>query len=106
MTTEQRPVAVLCGSVTRAVAALDAAEAHYLARGYRVHKPVADDTRTPEEHAERWNALIEQADLVVICTMQHAVPGEQTRRELDHAFSHNRSTRVWVEPAAPEERAS
>lgn len=92
---------VLCGSVTRAVAALDAAEAHYLALGYRVHKPVADDSRTPEEHAERWYALIDAADVVVACTMQGDDLGEQTRRELDRAFDFARTVRLWVE-ATPE----
>lgn len=94
------PTVVLCGSVTRAVAALDAAEHHYLALGYRVHKPVKDDAKTPQEHAERWYALIDACgpnDLVVACTMQHADLGAAVRREIGDALHLGKRARLWVE---------
>jgi len=104
------PVAVLCGSVTRAVDALDAAEQWYRAQGYTVHKPVKDDTRTPEENAERWYALIDACrpgDQVVPCTMQYQPFGEQTMREVNRAFDRQLMlVRAWVEPVDSEERAS
>jgi hypothetical protein len=96
-----QPTVVLCGSITRAVAALDAAEAYYLAQGYTVHKPVKDDSVSREVHSARWRALIEQADLVVACTMQHQEVGEQTRWELEHAFDCVTSVRLWVEATPP-----
>lgn len=84
------PTAVLCGSVTRAVAALDAAERWYREQGYRVHKPVADSSLTPQEHAERWYALIdacdpERHDRVVACRVLGDRYGDQTSREIDYA---------------------
>jgi hypothetical protein len=90
---------VLCGSVTRAVAALDAAERHYLALGYSVHKPVRNDGVAFEVHVDRWYQLIDSADLVVACTMQHEPVGEQTRREMERAFTRDIPVRLWVEKA-------
>jgi hypothetical protein len=101
MTEQTRPVAVLCGSVTRAVAALDAAEAWYLAEGYTVHKPVRNDSVSAEAHSARWRALIEKADMVVACTMQHADLGAATRREIGDALHLGKRVRLWVE-AAPD----
>lgn len=97
MTAPTPPVAVLCGSVTRSVDALDAAERWYRAQGYTVHKPVRDDGVAFELHVDRWYALIDTADLVVACTMQHQPVGEQTRREMERAFAADIPVRLWVE---------
>jgi hypothetical protein len=102
------PTVVLCGSVTHAVAALDATERHYLDLGYRVHKPVKDDSRTPQEHAERWYALIDACgpdDVVVACTMQHADLGAAVRREIGDALHLGKRVRLWVE-AIPTDRVT
>jgi hypothetical protein len=96
---------VLCGSVSRAVAALDAARRHYEALGHVVHMPVADDSRTPEEHAARWYALIDACgpdDTVVMCQSLDGM-GEQTRRELDRARAAHKTIEYW---ASLSERAS
>ncbi|MBP2341069.1 nucleoside 2-deoxyribosyltransferase [Saccharothrix coeruleofusca] len=99
------PTAVLCGSVTRAVAALDAAERHYLAQGYTVHKPVADPSRSPEEHAERWYALIDTADVVVACRHIGAQFGSQTQAEVGYATSRGKEV-LFYRHGLREERAS
>lgn len=89
---------VLCGSVTRAVAALDAAEHHYLALGRTVRKPVKDDTKSAEEHAAHWYALIDACgpdDLVVICCPPGQDLGEQTTREMDRALDGGKRVEHW-----------
>lgn len=98
-------VAVLCGSVTRAVSALDSAERWYREQGYTVHKPVLDDSRTPQEHAERWYELIAACgpnDVVVICNVSGQRIGEQTNRELEYAFDCAVPMRHFI--AQPKER--
>jgi hypothetical protein len=102
--TEQK-TAVLCGSPTRAVAALDEARSHYEALDHVVHMPAADDSRTPEEHAARWYALIDACgpdDTVVMCQSPVGM-GEQTRRELDRARAAHTTIEYW---ASLSERAS
>lgn len=94
---------VLCGSVTRAVDALAAAVRHYRAQGYRVQKPVKDDSLTPQEHAERWYALIDAADLVVLCRNLGDRWGEQTLREEQHAIGIGKTPAIYLHR---EERAS
>ncbi|MFE2751602.1 hypothetical protein ACFXGA_06315 [Actinosynnema sp. NPDC059335] len=91
------PVAVLCGSVTRAVTALDAAERWYRGQGYTVHKPVRNDGVAFQLHVDRWYQLIDAADLVVVCTMQGDYVGEQTRREAERAFAADIPVHQWVE---------
>lgn len=95
---------VLCGSVTRAVDALNAAERHYLAEGYTVHKPVRNDGVAFELHVDRWYQLIDAADVVVACAMQGDYVGEQTRREMERAFTADAQVHLWIEPAAPKPR--
>lgn len=105
MTEQIKPVAVLCGSVTRAVAALDAAERHYLAEGYTVHKPVKDDSRSADEHARHWYALIDTAGLVVLCRDLGDHYGEQTIREGVYATRQGKDV-VRYRHGLTEERAS
>jgi hypothetical protein len=100
------PTVVLCGSVTRAVDALDAAERHYRAQGYTVHKPVRNDGVAFELHVDRWYQLIDAADVVVACAMQGDYVGEQTRREMERAFAADVPVHLWIEPTESEERAS
>ena len=105
----ERTTVVLCGSVTRAVAALNAAERHYRAQGYTVHKPVADDSRTPQEHAERWYALIDACgpdDLVVICCPPGQDLGEQTTREMDRALDGGKRVEHWRSEVPPRSTGS
>lgn len=105
MTEQTKPVAVLCGSVTRAAAALDAAEAWYQAQGYTVYKPVRNDAVSREQHAEwqygRISHCDPERDVVVACTMQHTDLGTATKREIGDALHLGKRVRLWVEPAPP-----
>ena len=93
---------VLCGSVTRAVDALNAAADWYEAFGHDVRKPVLDDTASPEKHATRWYALIDQADQVVVCIGGDRRVGDQTFREWTYANDKGVPVTVWAStPSLP-----
>jgi hypothetical protein len=100
------PVAVLCGSVTRAVAALDAAEAYYRGLGFDVRKPVRDDSVPMAEHVARHNALIDACDpfrdVVVICSPADQPLGKHTTRELDRAIDGGKRVEHWRSEVTPE----
>ena len=83
-----RPLAVLCGSVTRATAALDAAEVFYRRAGYDVVRSVARPDSDPEVLFRRHCAAIRSGGrpvVAVVCLPPYEPIGDLTMREWRYA---------------------
>jgi hypothetical protein len=95
-----RPVATICGSLTRAGQPMRRVAAELRAQGYLVHCPMPTPSATAEEMAEKWRRHIDHCDLVVAVIVDGYI-GEATRGELEHAERVGTPIR-WVRLHGPE----